>query len=104
MRHFPASLLFAFILAATAHAGLKGGATEAQRVPTPAGPRFTVTFPATARAEAVTGRVYVALSRTNDRPPIQQADTNGVPLFAVNVESLAPGPPSRSTRRRRDIR
>jgi hypothetical protein len=41
----------------------------------------------------VTGRVYVAISRSNDRTPIQQADTNGVPLFGVNVESLAPGAP-----------
>src|SRR6188768_4044159 len=57
----------------------------------PTGPRIVITFPASARSEAVTGRVYVAISRTNDRTPIQQADTNGVPLFAVNVESLAPG-------------
>ena len=49
------------------------------------GPQFTVTIPASVRGEAVTGRVYVAISRTNDRTPIQQADTNGVPLFAVNV-------------------
>src|SRR5262245_8864512 len=55
------------------------------------GPRFTITFPAAAHAGAVTGRVYVAISKTNDRTPIQQADTNGVPLFAINVESLAPG-------------
>jgi hypothetical protein len=55
------------------------------------GPRFTITFPASARSEAVTGRVYVAISKTNDRSPIQQADTNGVPLFAVNVAALAPG-------------
>jgi hypothetical protein len=55
------------------------------------GPSFKITFPATARKEAVTGRVYVALSKTNDRAPILQADTTGVPLFAVNVEGLAPG-------------
>ena len=56
-----------------------------------AGPRFTVAFPATAHAGPVTGRVYVALSRTNDRTPIQQTDTTGVPLFGVNVDALAPG-------------
>ena len=55
------------------------------------GPRFTVAVPAAARAEAITGRVYVAISKTNDRPPIQQTDTNGVPLFAVNIDSLNPG-------------
>ena len=55
------------------------------------GPRFTITFPKTAHADAITGRVFVAISRTNERTPIQQADTNGVPLFGVNVEALAPG-------------
>ena len=55
------------------------------------GPRFTVTVPSSVRAEAVTGRVYVAISKTNDRTPIQQTDTNGVPLFGVNIESLSPG-------------
>ena len=54
-------------------------------------PRITVSFPASAHAGAVTGRIYVAISRTNDRTPIQQADTNGVPLFGVNIEALAPG-------------
>ena len=37
----------------------------------------------------MTGRVYVAISKTNDRTPIQQTDTNGVPLFGVNVECAA---------------
>ena len=59
-----------------------------------AGPRFTVTFPAAAHAGPITGRVYVAISRTNDRTPIQQADTTGVPLFGLNVESLEPGRPA----------
>ena len=56
-----------------------------------AGPRFTISFPASAHAGPVTGRVYVALSKTNDRAPIQQADTTGVPLFGVNVDALGPG-------------
>ena len=56
-----------------------------------AGPSFTVSFPASAHSGPVTGRVYVAISKTNDRTPIQQADTTGVPLFGVNVEGLAPG-------------
>jgi hypothetical protein len=55
------------------------------------GPRFTVSFPSSAHADAITGRAYVAISRTNDRTPIDEADTNGVPLFAVNVDGLAPG-------------
>jgi hypothetical protein len=56
-----------------------------------AGPSFAISFPASASSAPITGRVYVALSRTNDRAPIQQTDTTGVPLFGVNIESLAPG-------------
>ena len=51
------------------------------------GARFTVSFPASAHTSPITGRVYVAISKTNDRSPIQQADTTGVPLFGVNVEA-----------------
>ncbi len=57
----------------------------------PSAPHIDVTFTAAARTTAVTGRVYVAISRTNDRSPIDQTDPTGVPLFALNVESLAPG-------------
>jgi hypothetical protein len=64
----------------------------AARQGSPAGPRFEISFSAAARAEAVTGRVYVAISRTNDRQaPIQQADSTGSPLFGKNVEALVPG-------------
>ncbi len=39
----------------------------------------------------MTGRVYVAISRTNDRQtPIQQASPTGAPLFSRAVENLAP--------------
>ena len=55
------------------------------------GPGFTISFPAGAHAGPITGRVYVAISKTNDRAPIQQTDTTGVPLFGVNVDALAPG-------------
>ena len=57
----------------------------------PPGPRFEISFPAAARAEAVTGRVYVAISRTNDRSPIQQASPTGSPLFSRAIDQLAPG-------------
>jgi hypothetical protein len=69
---------------------LFAGALTAARLPS-SGPRMAVTFTATARAAAVTGRVYVAISRSNDRSPIDQTSPTGVPLFAVNVENLAPG-------------
>jgi hypothetical protein len=57
-----------------------------------AGPIFTVSFADAVRKDAVTGRVYVAVSRTNaPQPPIRQTSTTGAPLFAVGVEGLAPG-------------
>jgi len=64
----------------------------------PAGVRVRVSFPASVRAEAVTGRVYVALNRV-DAPatgrggsgPVHQAGPTGAPLFGVNVENLRPG-------------
>jgi hypothetical protein len=56
------------------------------------GPTFRVTIAASARATAVTGRVFVAMSKVNDRrSPIDQTGPTGVPLFGVNVENLAPG-------------
>ena len=54
-------------------------------------PRVEISFAAGARSAPVTGRVYVAISRTNDRAPIQQADSTGAPFFGKNVEGLAPG-------------
>jgi len=57
------------------------------------GPRFTISFAGAARTQPVTGRVYVALSRTSDarRTPIEQTGETGVPLFGVDVADLAPG-------------
>ncbi len=58
----------------------------------PRRPAFEVSFAATAHPEAITGRMYVAISRTNDRQtPIQQASPTGTPLFAVGIEGLRPG-------------
>ena len=61
--------------------------------PASAGPVFEIRFSADARKEPVTGRVYVALSKTNTRTPIDQTSPTGVPLFGVNVDNLAPGQP-----------
>ncbi len=55
-------------------------------------PVFMVSFAPKARPEAVTGRVYVAISRANDRQtPIRQAGPTGSPLFSVPIDQLAPG-------------
>ncbi|HEY3744373.1 MAG TPA: alpha/beta hydrolase-fold protein [Bryobacteraceae bacterium] len=55
------------------------------------GPRVDISFAAAARSEPLTGMVYLALSRDSQRAPIQETDTNGVPLFSRYVENLAPG-------------
>src|SRR5262245_20398868 len=83
MRFCTAALL-ALMLAA-AHAELAGSQSPSK------GPRISISFSRDARAEAVTGMVYVAISRDNRRTPIEQAEPTGVPLFSKYVESLAPG-------------
>jgi Putative esterase len=57
------------------------------------GPRFEIAFSKEAHAEPITGRVYVAISRTSDarRTPIQQTDVTGVPLFSAAIDTLAAG-------------
>ena len=54
---------------------------------------FEIVVNRATRPEPITGRVYVAISRTNDarRTPIEQAGQTGVPLFGVNIDALAPG-------------
>jgi hypothetical protein len=69
--------------------GLATGQTPASR-PGP-GPRFEIRFSAAAHSEPITGRVFVAISKLNNQPPINQTDVTGVPLFGVNVLDLAPG-------------
>jgi hypothetical protein len=80
-------------------AGKAGGGSRAAEAPAPArGTRVRISFPASAHAAPVTGRVYVAIARTNAPSgrrggggPIQQAGPTGTPLFGVNVEDLKPG-------------
>src|SRR5579859_8259742 len=55
------------------------------------GPHVQITFAQAARAEPVTGMVYLAISRDNRTPPIQQTDPTGVPLFSKYVDQLKPG-------------
>lgn len=55
--------------------------------------RIEVTFSQAVHKERITGRAYVAFSRTStpDRGPIAQAGENGVPMFGVDIEQLAAG-------------
>jgi hypothetical protein len=62
--------------------------------PARVGPLFEISFAATARPTPVTGRVYLAVSRTNDRQtPIEQTGPTGAPLFSMAVDELSPGRP-----------
>jgi hypothetical protein len=76
------------VVAASLLAPVVGTAVSGQTRP---GPRFEVTIPPGAHSGPITGRVYVAISRTDERPPIQQTGVTGVPLFSVPVEALAAG-------------
>ena len=52
---------------------------------------FEITVPTSVRAEPLTGRVYVMISRTNDREPRLQTGRLGVPFFGHDVAALPPG-------------
>ena len=56
--------------------------------------RFEVSFPSTAVGTPVTGRVFVMISRVNDREPRLQIGRTGVPFFGRDVEQLKPGQPA----------
>jgi hypothetical protein len=57
----------------------------------PSDARFRVTYPASAHEGPVTGRVFVMISRTDDREPRLQIGRDGTPFFGRDVEALAPG-------------
>jgi len=86
-RRFMTAFSVAIVLAAAA---VHRTAGEQQR-PASGGPRIEIAFSKDARAEPVTGMVYVAISRDNQRSPIDQTSPTGVPLFSRFVEGLAPG-------------
>jgi hypothetical protein len=58
-----------------------------------AGPSFEISFPASAHSGAITGRVYVAISRLADTAgtPIDRTGETGDPLFGKDVSNLRPG-------------
>lgn len=57
------------------------------------GPRFEIKFPATVQASAVTGRVFVIITRDSSEEPRFQAGARymGSPFFGVDAEALQPG-------------
>jgi hypothetical protein len=64
---------------------------ERRQATTADGPRVEIVFTADARAEPVTGMVYLAISRDNRRTPIEQTGPTGSPLFSTYVDAFAPG-------------
>ena len=82
----PGRLLFLLVLAAS----------EAAAAP-PA--TFDVQFAASVRAEPLTGRAFVAITREEGvEPRLQVGDLTGAPFFGVDVSALRPGAPARITR------
>ena len=57
------------------------------------GPRFEITIPASLRATALTGRVYVFITTKKDEEPRlgDHGESNAVPFYGVDVDSLQPG-------------
>src|ERR1043166_8207850 len=85
------------LAAASTGAGLSAQRSAQRPAATPSreskGPHVEISFSAGAHAGPVTGMVYLAISRDNRMPPIQQTDTTGAPLFSRYVEQLEPGRP-----------
>jgi len=55
------------------------------------GLKFEIAFPEEAHDSAVKGRVYVMISREDDREPRLQISVLGTPFWGKDVESLNPG-------------
>lgn len=53
--------------------------------------RFEISVASSVHPEPITGRVYVMISRTNDREPRLQIGRTGAPFFGRDVERLKPG-------------
>src|SRR5271155_3241135 len=52
---------------------------------------FDISYPKSANAGPITGRVYVMITRATDREPRLQVGRVGIPFFGRDVEKLAPG-------------
>ena len=54
--------------------------------------RFDISVPASVHGDAITGRVYVMITRNGEREPrLQLSQADGIPFFGRDVEELAPG-------------
>src|SRR5918995_558040 len=87
MMHARTRLLLSGLVAVAAAAG----AIRTSAQTPPRGLRVEISFAPGARTGPVTGMVYLALSRSNQMTPIEQADSEGAPLFSTFVKDLKPG-------------
>ncbi len=78
-----------------AAASIAGG-THAAALQQAASTRFEISFPASVRSEPTTGRVFVTITRDSTSEPRLQSGSwyRNAPLFAVDVDRLAPGKPA----------
>jgi hypothetical protein len=69
------------------------GCTPGSSANSPDHVRFSISFPASARAEPVTGRMYLMISPDSTPEPRLRGDdfVASTPLFGVDVTALAPG-------------
>lgn len=81
-------------VAVVAAAALSAATATAQKGAVAQKLRFEVSFPASTMGKPVTGRVFVMISRVNDREPRLQIGRTGVPFFGRDVEQLKPGQPA----------
>jgi hypothetical protein len=87
---FPSAAALAIVLGAVGgHGAAPSDAARPQIAVN--SPRIDISFAPEARSAAVTGMIYVAISRHNTTAPIEDAGATGVPLFSKFVEGLAPG-------------
>jgi hypothetical protein len=79
-------------LAATAWFLIAASPLASQRPP---GARFEIVVPASLRAEALTGRVFVFLAKDSaDEPRLRAGGMVSIPFFGVDVNQLKPGSPA----------
>src|SRR5215208_2284436 len=66
--------------------------TGAATTPAPvAAPRFEITVASSAHSGPLTGRLIVAVAKTNQNEPRLTINPRGPAMFAVDLQQLAPG-------------
>jgi hypothetical protein len=88
-RRFPSIICIAFACLASCAPAARAQTKSSESRPAPF--RFEISFPAAAHAEPITGRVFVMISRDNEREPRLQISRTGVPFFGRDVDQLKPG-------------